>query len=269
MAASRHAARAVRALAAQPREGAERVRERAAAWVERRRPAPAAPWGAPVAPDGGRELHALLGLAWPCPEAEAFAGLWDALGAELRDRGLRVGRGSYAGWDDADAGLARAAWCLARHLRPRAVLETGVARGLTTRVLLEALARDGDGRLWSVDLPPLAADAPAGELAAAVPARLRARWTLRTGSTRRVLPGLVAELGRVDLFVHDSLHTTRNVRFELERVWPALRPGGAALVDDVDRNRGLHAFAAAHPGVPVLVSLADDGRAQFGCLLAR
>jgi hypothetical protein len=35
---------------------------------------------------------------------------------------------------------------------------------------------------------------------------------------------LLSCLGRIDLFIHDSLHSERNVRFELDRAWAALRP---------------------------------------------
>ena len=39
----------------------------------------------------------------------------------------------------------------------RKVIETGVARGVTSRIILEAMALIGSGHLWSVDLPhPLA-----------------------------------------------------------------------------------------------------------------
>jgi hypothetical protein len=44
-------------------------------------------------------------------------------------------------------------------------------------------------------------------------------------------------LGEADLFVHDSLHTYRNMRREFETVWPRLRTGGVILADDVERNR--------------------------------
>ncbi len=41
------------------------------------------------------------------------------------------------------------------HLRPKKVVETGVAHGVTSRFILEALKRSGDGYLWSIDLLPL------------------------------------------------------------------------------------------------------------------
>jgi hypothetical protein len=76
----------------------------------------------------------------------------------------------------------------------------------------------------------------------AVPPDLRGRWTYVPGSARRRLPPLTSELGVVGVFVHDSLHTGRNVRFELDTIWGALAPGGVAIVDDVDHSLGLHGF---------------------------
>jgi hypothetical protein len=260
----RRSLRASAALASQPRETADRVHERMAARLERRSPAEPPPAVTENAPE---RLHDALGAPWPCPTLGEFDRVWDAAMQRLRDRGLDVGRGAFCGWDNGDPGLARTAWCLTRHLRPSTVVETGVARGLTTRVVLEALQRHGAGGLWSVDLPPLTEHARRGEVGAAVPPELRARWTLLVGSSRRVLPVLTRMLGHVDLFLHDSLHTTRNVRFELDAVWPTLTRSGAVLADDVEKNRAFAAFAAAHPEATALVFAADDGAALFGCLL--
>jgi hypothetical protein len=257
-----YAARAGRAIARDPFEGLERTMERVAEWREGAgRPGAYRPAG-----DWEARLHRMLGMPWPCPEAFAFAAVWQDTQDALEARGVAVGRGAYGGWDDADPGLARAAWCLARHRRPEIVVETGVARGLTTRVVLEALERNGGGRMWSIDLAPLIERELSDETALAVPSELRQRWTLLRGSSRRCLPALVAGLPRVDLFLHDSMHTARNVRFELDQVWGVLR-GGAALVDDVERNVAFGRFTRAHPEAGALVCPADDGRALFGCLV--
>ena len=68
----------------------------------------------------------------------------------------------------------------------------------------------------------------------------------------------------VDIFIHDSLHTGRNVRFELDRVWPRLAVNGVALVDDVEQNAAFGSFAREHPEATALVCDAADGRSQFG-----
>jgi predicted O-methyltransferase YrrM len=101
------------------------------------------------------------------------------------------------------------------------------------------------------------------ETAIAVPDRLRRRWRYLEGSSRRRLPTLVSTLGRVDLFVHDSMHTTRNVAFELAQIWPALRPGGLVIVDDVERNSAFANFDRAHNWRAV-AGTADDDRAVIG-----
>ncbi|HYB24331.1 MAG TPA: class I SAM-dependent methyltransferase [Solirubrobacteraceae bacterium] len=212
-----------------------------------------------------QHLHERLGQPWPCAETHEFDTLWAQIGAAFDQQGLAMGRAAYGGWDDGDRGFARAVWCLTRHLRARSVVETGVARGITSRVILEALQRGGDGRLSSIDLPALDS-AVHSEIGAAVPAELRGRWTYLNGTSRSRLPGLLAELGEIDLFVHDSSHTTRNLRFELDRAWTALRRG-ALLADDIERNQGFAQFTRAHPDVPSFAAAADDGAAMFGIVL--
>jgi hypothetical protein len=147
------------------------------------------------------------------------------------------------------------------------VVETGVARGITTRFILEGLERNGEGHLWSVDLPPLRQGGLPEESGSAVPECCRARWTYIKGSSRRRLPGLLAELDQIDLFVHDSMHTARNVRFELDHAWDSLRPGGALLVDDVDHNDAFHSFTATFAGLRSLIARHDDGKGLFGIIL--
>jgi predicted O-methyltransferase YrrM len=180
-----------------------------------------------------RKLHALLGAAWPCPELEQFDAIWSTAMEELWPSDSPP-LSHY----DAGRNLVRAAWCSTRHTRPRHVVETGVGRGISTRFILEALARNGSGHLWSIDLPPL--DSDMAHVGTAVPDELRIRWTYLRGSSRRRLANLLEHLGEIDLFVHDSLHTTHNVRFELNRAWAVLRPGGVILVDDAPSNAGFH-----------------------------
>jgi predicted O-methyltransferase YrrM len=118
------------------------------------------------------------------------------------------------------------------------VVETGVAHGVTSRFVLEALQRNGGGRLWSIDVPPLLQPELHQEIGVAVPDALRTDWTLIRGSSRRRLPALLDTIMPIDLCIRDSLHTTENVLFALRRVWPRGRAGGAVVVDDVDVNDG-------------------------------
>ncbi len=258
-----YAARAAMAIAAHPNEGVERTRERIGEWRAARHPT----WPYEPTDAGEERLHALIGAPWPCNEWHEFDGVWQAALDTLSARGLQVGRGTFGGWDDGDVRLGRVAWCLARHLRAERIVETGVGRGLTTSVLLEALERNGSGHLWSIDLPPLIERGLAQETGAAVPPNLRVRWTLLRGSSRRLLPSLVADLGQIDLFVHDSMHTARNVRFELAQVWPSLAGNGAVLIDDVEKNVATGEFLRAHQEAPAVISPSADGEVLIGCLV--
>jgi predicted O-methyltransferase YrrM len=144
------------------------------------------------------------------------------------------------------------------------VVETGVARGITSRFILEALARNRRGHLWSIDLPPPLDPSLHHQVGIAVPEQLRGNWTYVRGSSRRRLRSLLAQLGEIDMFVHDSRHTERNVLFELGHAWDALKPEGVVVVDDIDLNRGFHAFSAAHDDQACIAGLAEPLRPDPG-----
>ena len=170
-------------------------------------------------PDWEAALHRRLGMSSES-EGEGFWPLWSTVVETLRTQGMAVGPFSFYGWNDGDAGFVRAIWCLVRHLRPINVVETGVAHGITSRFILEALETIRAGKLWSIDLPPLnptrREEVGVAVLQTDVPVD---RWTYIAGTSRRRLPALLSRLGRIDLFIYDSMHSNRNVMFELECPW--------------------------------------------------
>ena len=197
-----------------------------------------------------------------CPQDQVLRSLGDALhedlGAKLHEAQLmeieaKLGQAQEKIPDEAllntphNGGplLGRFCYGVARSLRPRTVVETGVCFGVTSACLLQALEVNRDGRLYSIDLPPLDenADDYVGWL---VPGELRNRWTLHRGTSSRLLHPLLGRLGEIDLFVHDSSHTYRNMRMEFTRVWPTLRRGGVLISDDIEGNRAFLELAAMH-----------------------
>jgi predicted O-methyltransferase YrrM len=154
----------------------------------------------------------------------------------------------------ADSLFARLNYLACRLLEPEAVVETGVAYGVSSAFILRALDENGRGTLHSVDLPPLRRGYER-LWGVAVPDGLRDGWQLHRGSSGRILPGLLRRSGPVDLFAHDSLHTRRNMRREFEAVWPNLRRGGILLADDVERNL---AFADLRQKAPALWRVVRD-----------
>jgi methyltransferase family protein len=247
----------------EPFEGAERARERLAELRPRLRR------GAQVESQykWEAELQALRTDPPPCRDEDGFVLAWSKSLRALAAQGVEVGRGAYCGWDDADPRLARATWDLVRYLRPLKVVETGVARGLTTSIVLQALEINGVGELFSVDLPPsIDRHRFTDQTAAAVPDGLKGRWTLVRGSSRRRLPGLLETLGSIDLFIHDSLHSHRNMSFELAAAWRALAPGGFLLADDVHRNSAFVQCAGRVRPARAFCCPSDDGQGMFGII---
>jgi predicted O-methyltransferase YrrM len=154
-----------------------------------------------------------------------------------------------------------------RQLRPEVAVETGVANGFSTAFALLALERNGTGRLHSVDLPREVgrdyeegafyegegrAGIPSGsESGWLIPAELKERWTLVLGRTQDELPPLLAGLGTIDSFMHDSEHSFDCMWFEFNEAWPHLREGGVLLSDDVNSTEAFHRFAREQGREPV------------------
>ncbi|HSK42689.1 MAG TPA: class I SAM-dependent methyltransferase, partial [Candidatus Binatia bacterium] len=148
-------------------------------------------------------------------------------------------RPASAAMHDADTGLSDFCYVICRALRPRVVVETGVGSGVTTSFILQALAANDEGRLWSIDLPPIGAEQFAGSF---VPEQLRSRWTLLRGRSRDLLPQLLSDVQAPDVFLHDSLHTTRNMTFEFQAAWQKMASGSVLLSDDIHMSKSFARF---------------------------
>lgn len=118
---------------------------------------------------------------------------------------------------------------IVRVVRPAVFLETGVEIGVSTAVLLAALDRNGHGELHSVDI-----DDGVGRVARAGSTE---RWHLHvhphTGG-ESALRALVADLGSVDIFSHDSGHSWLWQTFEYETAAPCATQ--LVLSDDIDAS---------------------------------
>ncbi|MBX5491776.1 MAG: class I SAM-dependent methyltransferase [Chloroflexi bacterium] len=171
------------------------------------------------------------------------------------------GQGPWHVGMNADLALARCLYGLARALQPETVVETGVGYGVSSAFILQALAVNGRGHLYSVDLPLPGRDS-AHFTGALIPARLRDRWSLHVGTSRRLLPRLLVDQP-LDLFVHDSSHTYLNMRREFAWAWERLRAGGVLVADDVECSQAFEELRARAPRF-WRVARQEAKRALFG-----
>lgn len=174
--------------------------------------------------------------------------------------------GGRPGYVEIDAPLEL--FALVRLLRPREVVEVGVSSGVSTAYLLAGLERNRRGRLHSIDLPkrhsprrprpsrPTESWAlPEGYAPGwAVPSRLRARWDLRIGDKRDLLPTLAHELDRIDLFLYDVPHEDTKTAREFRAVDASFRSGSVAIADhgsSGDLCRALRGWASRRGSTPL------------------
>lgn|GEM_PF-475272 len=168
-------------------------------------------------------------------------------------------------------------YLVTRKIRPSSAIETGVAQGVSSVFILEAMTENRSGELTSIDLPNRD---PEGknyltepgthdgtyvkrelEVGWLVPPTLRACWNLRLGASRDVLPTLSP--ADLDLFYHDSEHSYANMMFEYGWALNHLTPGGVLASDDINWNGSFRDFVAQH--APALTVLSDR---KFGLAFA-
>ena len=165
----RRPASTLASIASDPLEAWIRFSEQFAA--SRETPAPPNLYGSD--PDWeSRLLRGLDGSASERLNAEFWA-LWPKVIDELAAKGIRAGPASFKGWNDGDAGFVRAIWILARRLKPRTVIETGVAHGVTSRFIL---------RLWNKTGPANSSASTVRRSNRNGKTKSASRWT--TGSER-------------------------------------------------------------------------------------
>ena len=178
---------------------------------------------------GRSDLHELLGAPWPCPEGDRARRPDDRYQRPAGgERDSRTGRHTYGWYSDAENALGRAIWCTALHKQPgRGGRDRRGPRRHAAGSFSRHSSRNDHGP--PVEHRPAASPATTGctgRRARRSPTRAAhagRTWRDRAGSGCRPL---IARCGRVDLFIHDSLHTAKNTLFEMEQVASVMPAGG-------------------------------------------
>jgi hypothetical protein len=221
----------------------------------------APPLQRPVPWERGPEVIARAAGGWLEGDALGLARSASTAAAAARDgsRARRLAR-DLAG----DRSLGELVYALVRATRPDAVIETGVAAGVTSAYVLAGLEDNGRGVLHSVDLPPPALVA-GGLVGCCIPPSLRHRWRPRWGDARRLLPRVLGEARGSRIFIHDSDHGYAAMRRELECAWEAFGDGEWIVADDVELHRAFTDVAAGH-GAHAFVIAQKDKRSCTGLM---
>lgn len=153
-------------------------------------------------------------------------------------------------------------YLLIRAAQPSLVVETGGASGATAAFTLLALHHNGQGRLYTLDLPPNQVELPSDPVQRTliettwwkpgmtscflVPDYLTQYHELRLGDAKQTLPQLLGQVKGIDLFRHDSDHRYNHMMFEFETAFAALKPGGILVSDDIANHSAWRDFCSRY-----------------------
>ena len=156
-------------------------------------------------------------------------------------------------------------YALCKIVKPDLVVETGVAYGISSAYILQALAENDKGTLYSIDnvFKPWESLEMIGN---AIPSKIQDRWKLIIGTSSEKFDDLFQSLEKVDIFLHDSLHTYKNMLLEFQTAWPFIKNSGFLLSDDVIDNNAFLEFYLANKGHPILLENTENDKTTMGII---
>jgi len=156
-------------------------------------------------------------------------------------------------------------YALCKILKPEAIVETGVAYGLSSAYILQALKENDKGTLYSIDsiFRPWESERMIG---AAIPSELRSRWKFTNGIATEKLDELLKSLKQIDIFIHDSLHTYQNMISEFNIVWPYIKKQGFLVSDDIGNNNAFYDFCTKNNLEALILSQKNEKKSYLGII---
>ncbi len=175
-----------------------------------------------------------------------FYGVWDAVARfadEIRKSSFMAEmarRRDASGVDGLMGELDCATlYGLTRWRRPSVIVETGGFVGMSSAFILKALADAGltDTKLYSIEM------SKEGDHGILIPDELRPQFNPLNGRVEDLVKR--GELpASIDMFLHDSSHRYRHMRWEFREFWRRLPDGGLLVSHDVHFNAAFPEFIA-------------------------
>ena len=146
--------------------------------------------------------------------------------AKIKSTGVRLGGG----------GAYTFLYFICRIKRPQTVVETGVAAGWSSAAILNALAENGSGKLYSSDLPYRKRPGAYKFIGILVEDRFKENWDLNITGDKKALPEILKKVERVNLFHFDSDKSYRGREFAFKTIKRHLSKDAVLIFDDIQDN---------------------------------
>lgn len=140
---------------------------------------------------------------------------------------------------------------LIKKYRPSIVVETGMGNGMSAKRILSAFKEYNleNSKLYSFDVDPIVASSTLTD---------DPQFNLILINSSKDFSKKMYEIGRIDLFYHDSDHSYENQIFEYNIAWEILRDGGILATDDTHLSQAFGYFCKRVGRTPLL--LCDNGK---------
>jgi predicted O-methyltransferase YrrM len=122
---------------------------------------------------------------------------------------------------------------LTRFLKPDIVLETGVAAGHSSKVILKALEKNKKGVLFSSDFPYFRIKNPEKYIGILLDEKLKKNWNLAIEGDEINLKGFFKTIKKVDLFHYDSDKSYKGKKKVFNLIIEKMSEGSIMIFDDI------------------------------------
>ena len=153
----------------------------------------------------------------------------------IKNTGRSAWKTAYASSYDIRKNSCLTIYDIIRRKKPNVVLETGVANGFSTRMILAALNKNKKGILYSVEISK--------DVGKFVNGINKKRWKLIVGKPDTIFSNALRKIRKVDIFLHDSDHSYNQMKKEFNQVKNKMTKGGIIMSDDIDVNNAFMEFA--------------------------
>lgn len=125
---------------------------------------------------------------------------------------------------------------LVSYYKLKNLLETGVALGVSSHAMLQALKDNNSGHLYSSDFPIMRLENPYKFIGVLVDEKLRCNWSLYLEGDKKNLVKILSKINKVDLIHYDSEKRYHGRKYVFNLLENLINKDTIVVMDDIQDN---------------------------------